>query len=240
MRILLRTRNDVYPTPRSASPAQLPGPAASGRVPCGVCLRKGRLGGRQCPMCDGRGWRKRRPGEPAYDEYTGAPVATDETRRPGAMASAVRDAELERLHGLELVREGGDPTEAYGWEKAKARRDAGASYAELSRALERLREAWPSGWEFITWVYGSGLDVELDDWSNRLERVVVTWLSRQMRGQIRIPRSEHHALCDRKRREVRLLLDTHEPDEIADLIAMPRRWVASVVAEDSKAKARVS
>lgn len=242
VRILLRTRNDVYPAPRSASAETIVGAAPGSRVPCGVCLRSGRRrNGKPCLMCDGTGWRRRRKGEPHYDEYLGTEVDTAATKRPEGMSPQRIDAELERLgHSLKLSEGLADPEEAYGWERNRERRDKGASYAELDRVLEALRAVRPFDWDFITWVYGSGLDVELDRVGRAWEERIVAAIAQVMSGAIRIPRREHEELKDRKRREILALAHQGlEAEEIAAAVPAPVRWVRLVLAEVQSRKTLV-
>jgi hypothetical protein len=158
--MLMLSRLDYLPGLRTATGSlrALPGPAESQYVPCqecagsgrrrgiGVCIvcrdrkRAGQKLGRQrhgcqpCPSCDGQGERKRRKGEEAYDAYADKPLAE--------LESEIRDAWLEaqgkrRVKAATLA--GQAAAGAYRWELERARYFAAGSYAELERALERLR-----------------------------------------------------------------------------------------------------
>src|SRR5215471_5490927 len=86
VRALLRSRYDYLPSVPIATGVIVRdsglGPAPGKRVPCGLCLRSGRVlqrvDGRTvrrlCPLCDGSGWRRRRKGEEEWDEYLGKPL----------------------------------------------------------------------------------------------------------------------------------------------------------------------
>ena len=225
VRILLRTRNDVYPTtPARSIPSTPAGPAPGRRLRCPNCGGSGRVRvGQACPACEGRG-------KIATDSYTGR-VTGSEERRAGAMTAQQIEAELARIERSFVLSEGRiDPDEAYGWERARERRDAGASYQELERVLQLLRARHQLYWEFIVWIYASGLDVELTPAAHAVEDDVVAWIAERMQGAIRVPARQHKELKERARQEILALVDEGlEPDAIAERLGLSRRWVRRVL-----------
>lgn len=224
VRILLRTLNDIYPSPRSASPETISGPAPGHTVPCSDCLRSGRVfnsetGWKLCPVCDGRGWRRRHRGEPAFDEYTGETVL-EAKRNPNPIVGDVAPA-----LGLDAVEVG-----PYAWERARAARDKSCSYPELERALSKLQIEAPNARHLITMIYFSGLDVRLTPVVRLAEGEVVAWLAREMRGRIRIPRAEYEEQQERRRKRVMALhWEGLEDREIARALGVSMRYVDRII-----------
>jgi hypothetical protein len=184
VRILLATLDEPYPQPRIAVEPDS-GPAASKRVPCTACERRG------CIVCDQTGWRRRRAGEEEWDEYVDAPIS--EAIKPIGISGVYNREESIRRLGQEIAkleadaaaREGRYDHERYGWEKQLAARDRHGSYAELGRALERLRSEWDEFYSALRSCYFVGIPVAMSE-GRRLrvdcaEALLATW----MRGQIR-------------------------------------------------------
>jgi len=228
VRILLRTRNDVYPSPAAkAIPSTPAGPAPMRTRKCEPCRGKGSVRGQQCPHCEGLG-------RLAYDSYTGR-VAGSDARKPDPMTPARTEAELQRLSlSLKLSEGEIDPNEAYGWERAIERRDRGASYRELSRALERLRSEDGVGWDFIVWIYGCGLEVELTPGAKAWEERLVARLAELMPSRIRIPKHLYEELKERKRlTAISLSQEGLEVSEIADAVLLPEHVVQQFIGKST-------
>ena len=219
IRILLRTRNDPYGNVRAkATPYTTAGPAPGRKQRCPACDGTGKTRLRQkCQACDGLK-------SIAVDSYTGR-VADKDDRKPQPMTPERREAELARLQSsLTLSAGETDPNEAYGWERAVESRNRQGSYRELERALEWLRSDDHEGWLFITWVYGSGLDVELSPYARAREASYLGKLSDLMPSKIRLPRHLHSSLMDSKRETVRELIKKGLPlEEISELVLLPLR-----------------
>lgn len=132
VRLLLETLDDPYPTPRGALVSD-PGPAPSRYVPCETCKGRGELrhrgGWGLCLICDGRGWKRRESGEPAWDAYVGLPLIE--------AAALPREAPT-RLPLPEEVREA-----SYGWERLRQAYDRQGSYKNLRLQLDWLSLAAP-------------------------------------------------------------------------------------------------
>lgn len=219
IRILLRTRNDPYSNIRAkATPYTTAGPAPGRKQRCPVCDGTGKTRLRQkCQACDGLK-------SIAVDSYTGR-VSDAQDRKPQPMTPERRESEIQRLQSALTISAGEtDPNEAYGWERAVETRNKQGSYRELDRALEWLRSHDPLGWEFITWVYGSGLEVELSPYAKLREDSYVGQLSRHMPSMIRLPKHLHTSLMDAKRETVRELLKRGVTrEEVAALVLLPLR-----------------
>lgn len=212
VRILLRTRNDPYPSPRSLSiPSTPSGPAPSRKRRCPTCDGRGRIRTTTvCPVCDGLK-------SIALDSYTGR-VSGAETKNPEPMSPERVEAELGRLRTSLRLSEGEiDPNEAYGWERAVERRDRQGSYRELELALQALRAVDPRGLDFLLWIYGTGLDVELTAGARKVEERYIAALARVMPSKIRLPHHLARELAERKEELVLALnADNLDIEEIAD------------------------
>lgn len=241
VRVLLRTLNDIYPGPEAPKRPDLAGPAPSSRVPCDFCKRTGRVlrdgpvdargsGARigPCPVCDGAGWRKRRKGDPEWDEMTGQLVATLETKqKPVPMSPSRIDAEIGRLQALQLAREGHvDPEAQESWERARARRDKDGSYREIERALDLMQIEWPEGRDAVNSMY---LVEPAVSYSPAIELACVIWLAARMPHKIRLPKRFYEAERERQAGDVRALRALGLDDrEIAAELELPVRFVAGV------------
>lgn len=184
---------------------------ARGRVtakgnPCASCIPKtsaseGRLevqgvhGCSRCVVCDGVGWRKRRAGEPEWDEYAAVEMAPPPTgllnevkqalalekERPGLRDVALRRADrvLQEMTGV---------THEEPWADSWRRKCRQGSYRELQRALERLRDSEEARYRVI-WRL-----VILDDGTVPNERIAaflnesMVVLASMMPDRIKLPR----------------------------------------------------
>lgn len=179
--VLLYSRFDYLPQPRNGDAVTNSGPAEGKRVPCERCRRSGRVLDRvhrrmiPCVACAGTGWRRRRGAEPAWDEYTGEPLA-ESVRTSRVFTSRELDHEIAKLERDELERRGIVAHLRYSWERARLARDHDGSYRELERALERL----PYG---VSPVSRGGLE----------------WLSAQMPRTIHVPEWANQDLAEARR-----------------------------------------
>ena len=216
IRVLLRTRNDPYSVVRAkGTPYTTAGPAPGRKRKCPACDGSGKTRLRQkCQACDGLKMI-------AVDSYTGR-VTDSDARKPQPMTAERREAELQRLDSSLTISAGRtDPNESYGWERAVEARNKQGSYPELERALERLRWFDPLGWEFLTWLYGSGLTIQASRGSEIREAELVGQLSQWMPPKIRLPYRLHNELMDDKRRRVREMLRCNlSLDEIAERVLL--------------------
>lgn len=217
IRILLRTRNEPYGNVRAqATPFTASGPGDGTERKCPACDGTGKTRLRQkCPSCDGE--RKIK-----VDSYVGR-VSSE--RHTSKSTPQVIDSEIQRLQSYRMAEAGSaDPTEKYGWEREVESRNKQGSYRELERALEWLRSKDHEGWLFITWVYGSGLEVELNAYSRLREESYLGQLSTQMPAKVRLPRHLHTKLMDSKRETVRELIKRGiSIEEIAEIVLLPLR-----------------
>ena len=198
--LLLSSLNDAHIRSRSHLETAS-GVAPGRRVPCTFCHKTGRRLGRPCPACDGRKWRQRRRGEPAWDEYTGERVGTKETRPRDlpVMSPQQIDSELRTLRSNAAERAGRlEGLEEYGWERALRLRNAKGSYRELERALDELRSEWPGHRHLIALHFESGLDVP-NSYASRVQLVeALKWLSLRM-GRARLPSALYEQLKTQRR-----------------------------------------
>lgn len=173
-----------------------PGPQASAYVLCDSCAGSGRtLGGQpcvrcrdarrdrrpfkrphrhhgchMCMICDGRGERRRRAGDEAYDGYSGLPLS--ELEREIAEAHISEAARREkRARGTAVDTQVGDEI---GWLRTRAAHRGAGSYDELERELAWLRDRFPFRYEMLMhWL--TSHDDPLWSWSDgALERVSET------------------------------------------------------------------
>lgn len=238
VRLLLRTLHDIYPGPQAVRSSALSGPAESSRVPCTFCHRSGKAFSpalkrvTACPVCDGHKWRKRRAGEPAWDEMTGQPIATVEARKPEPMSPQRLEAELARIeHTLRLHDGDFDPDEKETWEAAREKRDAEASYPELERVLDVMQIQWPLARSFVTARYFSGMRERVSVAELNADDIVVAWISDRMRGPVRIPKHFYDQQQEELKAECRELLRHGVSErEIMSELAVGKRFIRTVAA----------
>ncbi len=230
VRILLRTRNDDYPSPRAMSiPSTPSGPGGGRKRKCPGCDGSGKVRQSQlCPVCEGQ--RKIE-----VDSYVGR-VSGADTRRPEPMSPAQIEAELERL-ALQLDRTGRiDPQETFGWERAIQRRDRAGSYRELEHILAALRQVRPAAFDFLLWIYGTGLDVELTAAAKRTEEELVAAIAKLMPSKIKLPHHLARELAERKEDVVlRLSRDGVDIEEIAEAALLSVRTVQKLLSTEKRA-----
>ena len=231
MRVLLETRNDYLPGPKALELPSSPGVAEGRRVPCECRTGRIQRGAqvRLCLVCNGSAWRNRRGGEPAWDEYIGARVAGEETKRPRTMTPQELDGELTRLRRDASAREGrvaADDLTAV--ERGRKARDGSGSYVELERSLERMHQYAYGARQLIDLHYGAG--IALDDASRARLDQAIAWLAVDMRGPVRIPpwawEQETEKLLDEVQRLGR---EGHQVSEIAEELQMSQRRVKTLL-----------
>lgn len=231
VKALLETFHEPYPAATIASDllAQAPGLAPGSRVPCTYCLRTGRLADRYCPVCLGHGWRKRKAGEDAWDEYTGAPIRDDESAKGHAQAFRLADdfrkvsAELARVSATLAQSEGRIPDEPYAWESAKRRYWRHGSYGELAVALSAMADRASGLYGVIRLVYLSGLPADCIQYRAEDEQSGRYWLAEAMRGPIRIPRWIEEPMGQEKRKTVAELVAAGlTPAQVARVLRIPK------------------
>lgn len=189
---LYASLDDPYPGPSKAQQVTQGGQSPSNRVPCGTCNKTGKIKRtypwtippdgqvgampptRVCPMCDGYGWRKRKPKDPYYDEYTGERISSggEKQSRPRTMTLEEIDHELDKLRQDKLRRHGILTHEMYAWERRIKEREKHGSYTELLRVLRLMREKHPVLYKKLR-----------EDDPSALE-----WVATRMRGRIRVPK----------------------------------------------------
>lgn len=240
VRILLRTLHDPYPGPQTLTLGITSGPAPSRRAPCRLCNPSSLQPRKKitaCLGCTGDGWRRRTPGEPVYDEYTGRPIATlEEPKKATPMSPERLEAELHRVErGLRLSDGVADPDERFGWEAERERQAKDGSYRELERVLDYMQIHIPTVRSFVNWVYLSGVDVRLTVSSRRVDSTVVGWMSRQMRGRIMVPRRFYLEQLEERKREVRRLTAAGvDVRGVARMVGVSQGFVRSLTEEETK------
>lgn len=193
VRVLLDSRFDYLPSVHVTDLGDRPGPAVSKRVPCELCDRTGRVSSRSCPVCGGSGWRRRRPEDEEWDEYTETPLV-DALLGVSGLPSVGEEIQrlttsIDRIQADLDARAGHfDNAEQYGWEKARRSYYRHGSYAELERALTMMARALPHLHAALLQTTARALPARPA--ANR--RVVVSmgeaYLAQEMRGPIRVPK----------------------------------------------------
>lgn len=182
VRVLLRTKDAYVPAPPAQQLPTVSGPAPGSRVPCegrhGRIEWPARCRDRLCPVCHGSGWRRRRDGDPYFDEYVNEPVVVD---LAGTREAAAKPRKAKKHTGESYVQRFDL--------RARDRQDRRGSYRELRRALTLMRAqpALEPESRALWLIYESGLPY-LDTPTLWLrEYVAVEWLARIMRGGIWVP-----------------------------------------------------
>lgn len=224
IRVLLRTRNDAFPTVRAkAIPYTTAGPAPGRKRRCPGCEGTGKVRlTQQCPVCEGVKTIQ-------TDGYVGR-VSSKDDKTPDTMTPEATDAEISRLKTSIALSEGrADPNEKYGWERARERQYASGSYRELELALEVLRDREPLVWEFLMWIYGP-LEVEMDRYSTVREDFAIGQLSKLMPRQINIPKPHREQMKAERMEKARVMLKAGATiEEIAWEVMAPERLVQDLL-----------
>lgn len=143
------------------------------------------------------------------------------------------EAELQRISlSLRLSAGGVDPDEAYGWERARERRDRQGSYRELERALERLREQDQLGWEYLLWCYNPAVEATPGPREEALIALLASWLPER----IKLPGHLARELSRRKHELIRALAkDELDEQDIADAALVSVSTVRKVLGKQREA-----
>ena len=188
---LLQSYNDYLPPLTRASLNPTPGPSPGRKVKCGSCLATGRVRKGQtlanCRVCDGTGWRKRRPGETAVDEYTGEEVGSEQDALR-TMTMRELDSNLSALEIQAKARVGIDDGTEPAWvTRWRLSRQQG-SYAKVADALSMYADIRPAHARALLQVHLLGWgDAPIADRRRLLEEGLVE-LASMIEGEIRVPR----------------------------------------------------
>lgn len=234
VRILLATRFDYVDRAtqaiRIAQTDAVDGPAESRYVPC-ECHQTIA----NCGNCGGKGLRRKRVGDEGWDEYVEAPLRDARAPRLSSGTLDLRadiarlDAELAKLKRDELARQdliAKHDDEA--WVRAFDSQARQGSYRELGRALARLEDVCPRLRWAVKVVYESQLEIDAPR-ALALEPLAVTYLSKTMRGSVRIPKVyEEEAAEDRRRSIEELLALGWKTSRVARTLGVSAQKVKSV------------
>lgn len=196
VRVLLDTRHDYLPSVHVTDLGDRPGPAASKRVPCELCDRSGRYrvraGSRVCPACGGSGWRRRRPEDEEWDEYTETLLADAQLGVAG-LPSVGEDiqrltASIDRIQADLDARAGLFDQEQYGWEKARRSYYRHGSYAELDRSLTIMARGFPYLHSVLVQATARALPARPARNGKTVVAMGEAYLATEMRGPIRVPK----------------------------------------------------
>jgi len=193
VRVLLDTRFDYLPSVHVTDLGDRPGPAASKRVPCTYCDRTGLTGSRHCPVCGGVGWRRRRPDDEEWDEYTETPLADAQLGVSGlpSVGEEIQrlTTSIDRIQADLDARAGVfDNAEQYGWEKARRSYYRNGSYAELERSLETMARALPHLHAVLLKTTARALPARPPAREPVAVEIGVAYVAVEMRGPIRVPK----------------------------------------------------
>jgi hypothetical protein len=189
VRVLILSRFDYLPAPRTSSPETGTGPGEGKRVPCERCRRSGRVVSSvlrkaiPCTVCNGTGWRRRRKDDPPWDEYVAEQLSTG-PKDSRVYTPRELDHEIDKLRQAAAERAGVIRHLRYGFERAHVARDLSGSYRELELALEKL----PIG-------------------VRPLSDVGLAWISNRMRGTIHVPEWADDELAEQRRLVARSLVE---------------------------------
>lgn len=194
VRALLETLNDPYQLPRHELADA--GPAASKRVPCVNCNRSGKVVDRlrrvprSCSACGGSGWRRRRKGDQAWDEYLSLPVRTAEATLKVPAKEFKLDEDIRRLWFILQRLEREDEPDSDDLLKALQAKDwleKRGSYRELRRGLsvlqERSQHVYGAVWRRYLW----NVELKASSHFDALVDIGVSFLCHEMRGDVRVP-----------------------------------------------------
>lgn len=237
IRVLLRTRLEYLPGVQGMRLGAIPGEAPGNEVPCEVCHKHGKVKRKRngwesfsyCPTCKGSGWRKASRGEQTYDPYTREKVTSYESPNPPSMTSKQLDSSLERLRNDSAARAGVTRSEGR-LEKARTRRDATGSYADLEKALEWLRGSYPELSRLLVMIYDSGLSPRLSERDRFNESIAVNLLSHRLPKRLWLPSWEHRKIRDKRHRQILGLAKMRlNKDAIAEKVGVSKRYVSRVL-----------
>jgi hypothetical protein len=158
VRLLLETLFSYLPNDLRSSLQAPSGTAPSRSHPCSACGGRGLvLSGRRerhCPACEGHGWRRRRPGEAHFDEYTREQIGTQSTSLRCATSWEI-DSSLSQLEANEAERNG--HAHEAGWVKKKRSLYRNGDYAQLEQAVAhayaRERRPVKAAWQILALGY---------------------------------------------------------------------------------------
>lgn len=152
-----------------------------------------------CSVCEGTGWRRRRKSDPEIDGYAAVEVPT--TDKPedisvGAIRKALAaqkerpeiafDALARATHLVEAAEE--PEQERFGWEVVWERMCKSGSYAELSVALELLRQSEQSRYSIIWQVVCLHQPIRLSEGRQMFLNESMVALTTFMPDPIKVPR----------------------------------------------------
>lgn len=233
--MLLATADDPYPRPKDSldREGKLDGPAPGKRVPCGVCVRTGKVAGARelCPLCGGTGWRRRRKGEDPWDEYTGLPVSDTDSGRAHKTPFTLEDdyrklgIQLDRVNRSIAEREG-VAQDAYAWETARKVWDRMGSYPELRAALRALQLFSPVSYGVVRAVWIMDLPVKVIGRVKLIEYGSIVWIQERMPDPIKVPPwLLEDAKSERQKTVADLMSEGKTAGEIARLLNVSKKKV---------------
>lgn len=184
VRLLLNSLYDYLPTPGHRSALTQAGFSTGSQhlLHCPDCDFNGFVHS-SCETCGGRGFVENGTVDP-YD--TGRDFAWMNLEDGKKRAARRRDEILLQLRRDELAREGKlDLRERYGWENKRMLMERHGDYRQLRHGLRRLQHLCPVLYDTLHQLYFSG---EYDDPPRTpREQVAVEFLSRQIKGPVRVP-----------------------------------------------------
>lgn len=234
VRVLLRTRNDYLPGPKSQATGALSGPAPGRNVVCPDCRGSGRatrfqglLGSRVCASCLGDGERRRVGAEPAYDSYVQATVGDESTtqRQTRSMTPRELDASIAHIDALFAEREGHHEHETFAWERARRARDRSGSYPEVEYLLGVMPDHFAHVIHVVYDVDIPGAATVAPD----LEALAVRWIAERMPRNIRIPEWAYQDETERLRAQIREELKSLAPREVAEHLGLSLHRVKALI-----------
>lgn len=220
VRVLLDTLDDYLPGPSTVHLASPSGIAEGKRVPCDHCRRTGKVtydvkvAGKPvilpCAACDGTGWRRRRAGDEAWDEYVEEKLPQHAEDPLPVAVKALRnwttqelEAGIARGRQMELQRAGIHYSEKFAWEARREQQEREGSYRELRRLLGQLRRECPELAAALS-LSLAGLPYERTAALQSLQAKALTWLAERMPKRIRVPFEDLERSRERKRTAVEL------------------------------------